>query len=154
MKRAEFLALVLASVNFLKANATAEEIAKLGPVTHPNHTEGCILGQMTGHYDSDRAKEISEKILYTDHKKGLELVNEKKLQLQVNPFTFFGNSPRFTENCLEIFSLEPIENETPIAAFEKFICMDGANIADLVAYIKGEAETFEPTFNTMVEAEA
>lgn len=147
MKRSEFLEMVLANVVYLKENAIAKEIGKLGEITHPNSRVGCILAQMTGYYNSDRAKEISQKIIYIDIAKVNEFILNNE-NFQLTPVTLVSlDSPRFTELYLETLTTEPIEFQIPLAAFEIFILMDGANTSDLVAFVKGRAETFVPTFN-------
>ncbi len=148
MKRVEFLALVLASVNFLKENATTEEKAKLGHVNRPYNTNGCVLGQMVGSSESPRALELKQSLIYCDKVVFDRLCSEG---VKVDHATILneleGTSPRMTEACLEAYVTQPNNNTMQGASpFELFILMDGANTNDLVAYVKGEKETFEPTF--------
>lgn len=148
MKRADFLTLVLASVNFLKDNTTSKEKAKLGKITNPFNPNKCILGQMTGNSETKRAKELLSNIFYCDKKVVNELEKKGVKLYDVNFNSFGGGSPNVTENYLKAIVIEPNENTLEATApFELFILMDGANTDDLVAYIKGEKETFEPTFS-------
>lgn len=145
MKKADFLALVLSSVLFLKEKATKEEIESLtDTISYPGHKERCILGQMTGQYDTPRAKEISQKIITCDENKRLELRKNNIDYMEGSGM--FGTSPCYNEHFLETITTETVGSQDKFAAFEVFILMNKANTNELIEFLKGKRETFEPTF--------
>lgn len=77
MSISEFLAMVQDELDTIKIKATQEEIAKLDFKTYKeNDVHNDIYGQMTGHYDSDRAKEIYPKIFNQELRDSLGLLEE------------------------------------------------------------------------------
>jgi hypothetical protein len=62
MNRSEFVELVVAEVENVKLNATAEEKEKLNRETFIHYSGGgCLYGQLTGFSFSGRAKELTPK---------------------------------------------------------------------------------------------
>lgn len=114
-----FLEEVRAEIETIKARATKEEIDRLDLQTfHPSRTSNCIYGQMTGDCDSERAVELMAK-KYEDIG-----------ALGSQSFTDLKKWGHFEEN----------ENFTPL---EVYITMKGAKPENVIAYLKGEAETLK-----------
>ncbi len=138
MTKETFLPLVLASVLELKSNATTEEIGNLKFSTlRIDKEDGCILAQMTGErFNSERACELAKKTLsfsrklYSDHSNRYESI--------------------FTDGAIDEVCLEIIVEEKAIyyyySPFELFIMFENANVEELIKFLKGEIETFEPSF--------
>lgn len=62
MEAKDMLIEVAKELNQIKANATQKELNKLDYESFSSRaTDGCVYGQMTGHYQSARAKEIMAK---------------------------------------------------------------------------------------------
>jgi hypothetical protein len=152
MKKETFLALVIASVLELKANATPEELAKLDfAKLDPNSSVSCILGQITGHSRNTRAFEL--------HPKTLALKDSEYDALRFDAGVNLGERNRFgfqnyTQKILEVMTQDFNSQVVCIrlAPFEFFILMQGANTEELFQFLKGERDTFEPKIQDLVEA--
>lgn len=146
MKKEVFLAMVLASVLEVKANSTAEEKAKLNYTTFNfSNMDNCILGQMTGNSETARANQITKKTLMFDRDILIKM-KEDGVKFRENEYKY-GNHP--DPQYLEEVLVGVIEVETELAwysPFEIFMLMKGANIKELFDFVKGDRETFEPTF--------
>lgn len=144
MKKEVFLAIVLASVLELKAKATPEEIGNLNYNTlRPTSQIGCLLGQMTGNYENERALELAPKTVRVNSEIWDRLDKESAI-LNVS-CTLWGGSPDYLEKVLECIDENPTK-EDAVSPIELFICFKGANTEDLFKFLKGETESFTPTF--------
>jgi len=146
MKKAVFLAMVLASVNELIQNSSQEEKDKVDfDKLHKAGKSGCILAQMTGNYDTNRANALVKKDLF---------VKTNNLESIITGSTWFptGYLPTAVDHIVPAYDAsgnigEGVKSDYVLSAFEIFIMIKGANIKDLVDYIKGNLDTFEPTYD-------
>jgi hypothetical protein len=120
MDRKEFVQMVVDEINTIKKRATKKEIAKLNSkIVDPLHSENCIYGQMTGHCDSKRAKEL--------YKKTFENV-------QLRP-SFNSKVP---------FNKQVFSAGEKFSALEKYLFMVDKKVhKHIVSYLKGTTRTLK-----------
>lgn len=143
MDKAHFFALVVDSLVSLKENANPKDLAKLNFETlNPNRRDSCILGQMYGEFGWDDAREVAPKTLAIQ----ASLFKNKKKYCNVLEADFWSEIASFKENTIEMYVELPttLDVELKYSAFEHFILIEGANIKEVIEFLKGERDTFEP----------
>lgn len=135
MEKQTFLAMVLASVLELKDNATNEEVARLDFATFNSASyNSCVLGQLTWNAHSDRAEELAEKSLRLN-------------SFSIDKSFYVDNS--YNNGLASPFKpsvLHHVEEGGSFAAFEIFIMIHTSNVEDLFKFLKGEVDSFTPTY--------
>jgi hypothetical protein len=137
MEKHEFLAAVHTEAAAIRVAATIEERSRLNIDTfQPTHMEHCIYGQMTGDCFSHRAVALMDKCCVQYFS---DMVDESELD-DVD-FAFFN------DNVVEkAADYSPIDSGIYryFSAIEAYITLPEAKVAELMQFIKGEVEEFEP----------
>jgi len=110
---------------------------------------------MTGSSVTERAEELKSSIISVDRGIFDSFKNTEKVN-EVGIYDWIGSLNRYKEPMLELLT-EEVEGENfvqKLSAFEHFILFIGANNEDLIQFLKGERETFEPRIESPVTAEA
>ncbi len=145
MKKSELLAKVKEEATTLRNVLTAEQKAKMNHSTlNPHLSNQCLFGQIFGSFRAPEARAVLPKSIYSSvpditMAEGFSFENNPNIRLDFNRFKLTEDNPqRFMYNHF-----------THIEVY----LMCETNSEEMFKYIKGEVETFEPSF-LEVEVEA
>ncbi len=137
MNKADFIMAVAHEVKTLRKLATKREIDNLNlELFNPEAADSCIYGQMTGHCASKRAKRLMDRACIIVTKDGgadefinSTFANKKHLINGKNEGQGWKD-----EGGSSFFS----RDYSHLSALEAYICMKGAKVKNIYAFLKGE----------------
>lgn len=139
MNKADFIKAVAHEVKTLRKLATKNEINNLDFKSFsPKAEHSCIYGQMTGYRASKRAKELMDKacIIVTSGSQTDGGTNEF-LDLTFNKTKHLINEKNQGQGWYEGHKTVA-RNYSHLSALEAYICMKGAKVKNIYAFLKGE----------------
>lgn len=140
MKKEVFLAKVKEEANRLKNSLSDAQKAMIDyDKLKPSTSDSCLLGQVFGRHDSEESIAVLPKSIFT--------------RISVDFFeAIFMNDlrrPNFKFENVEFFDVE--SHDVKPSTYLEIFLMCNTNTEDLIKFVKGEVETFEPEFNEVAE---